>query len=185
MKKVVSEQYREQLKQLHEQHDKFGVGSVTAKHYPMIGKLIKQQNYQSVLDYGCGKGHFIEHLQEKFPMVAVHGFDVANEAYPSLPDEAVDLVVSLDVMEHVEFGLLSNVLSEIRSRTKQAFVCSVANYPAGKILPDGRNAHVTQMPFGQWFTLLSLHFRVDQFLRTGKGEGVFICGVLSAKADWR
>jgi hypothetical protein len=65
------------------------------------------------------------------------------------------------------------------------FICSVANYPAGKTLPDGRNAHVTQMPFGQWFNILSTFFRVDQFMRTGKAEGLFICASLKTTADWR
>jgi len=185
MKKVVTEQYRAQLKQLHDQNENFGVGSVTAKHYPLIARLVEKKGYQSVLDYGCGKGHFIEYVSQKLPLLVVHGFDVANEAYPTMPEEPVDLVVSLDVMEHVEFGMLSNVLSEIRSVTRKAFICSIANYPAAKTLADGRNAHVTQLPFGQWFSILSLHFRVDQFQRTEKREGLFICTALKAQADWR
>jgi hypothetical protein len=41
------------------------------------------------------------------------------------------------------------------------------------------------MPFGQWFNILSTFFRVDQFMRTGKAEGLFICASLKTTADWR
>lgn len=185
MKKVISEKYREQLKQLHEENKTFGVGNVTAKHYSKIAHLIKANKVESILDYGCGKGHFIQHFQDKFPELKLYGFDVANDEYPTLPNAPVDMVVCLDVMEHVEFAMITNVLSEIRSRTRTLFVCSVANYPAGKSLPDGRNAHVTQLPFSQWFSMLSMYFRVDKFQRTGKGEGLFYCSAMNVNSDWR
>jgi 2-polyprenyl-3-methyl-5-hydroxy-6-metoxy-1,4-benzoquinol methylase len=185
MRDLASEEYASQLKQLHASSQNFGVGSVTAKHYPMIGGLIKKRSFISVLDYGCGKGHFINYARENFPSLQVSGFDVASDEYATLPDHKFDLVVCLDVMEHVEFGALSNVLSEIRDRTGKVFICSVANYPASKTLPDGRNAHVTQMPFSSWFSFFSGFFRVDQFLRTGKAEGLFICASMGTGNDWR
>ncbi|MBI5921848.1 MAG: class I SAM-dependent methyltransferase [Betaproteobacteria bacterium] len=185
MEKVVTEHYRAQLKQMHQDYERFGTGAVTSKHYPMLTKFIEKRKYQSVLDYGCGKGDFLAHVQEKLPSIEVYGFDVANEKFPALPEKAVDLVVSLDVMEHIEFPLLANVLSQIRSRTNKAFVCSIANYAAAKTLADGRNAHINQFPFGQWFSILSMYFRVDQFMRTAGQEGVFYCSPLKLKSDWR
>lgn len=185
MRDLATDNYTNQLKQLHAASEAFGVGNVTAKHYPLIKNLIKKQSFGTVLDYGCGKGHFIQHAREAMPGLQVAGFDVASDEYGVLPDGKFDLVISLDVMEHVEFGALSNVLAEIRDRTSKAFICSVANYPAGKKLPDGRNAHVTQMPFGYWFNIFSAFFRVDQFIRTGKAEGLFICSTLKTDNDWR
>lgn len=185
MKSLASEDYASQLKQLHTESESFGVGNVTQKHYPTITNLIRKKGFGSVLDYGCGKGHFIDYAAKEMPGLRVAGFDIASEKYSVLPDGKFDLVISLDVMEHVEFGALSNVLSEIRERTDKVFICSVANYPAGKKLPDGRNAHVTQLPFGTWFSLLSNYFRVDQFIRTGKAEGLFVCSSLKTNSDWR
>lgn len=185
MRELASESYAAQLKKLHDENKAFGIGNVTAKHYPLIKNLIEKRKFTRVLDYGCGKGHFINFSHESMPEVRVEGFDIASEEYSTLPDGPFDLTVSLDVMEHVEFGALSNVLTEIRERTSKAFLCSVANYPAGKTLPDGRNAHVTQMPFSTWFGVLANHFRVDQFIRTGVGEGLFICSNLKLTGDWR
>jgi 2-polyprenyl-3-methyl-5-hydroxy-6-metoxy-1,4-benzoquinol methylase len=185
MRDLASEQYAAQLKQLHANSQSFGVGNVTAKHYPIIKGLIQKRGFGSVLDYGCGKGHFLEFAKENFPGLQAQGFDVASDEYSTLPNEKFDMVVCLDVMEHVEYGALSNVLAEIRDRTSKVFICSVANYPAGKTLPDGRNAHVTQIPFSTWFTLFSGFFRVDQFMRTGKAEGLFICSAMGTSMDWR
>lgn len=185
MRDLVSDNYAAQLKELHAKSESFGVGNVTAKHYPLIQNLIQKRSFGSVLDYGCGKGHFIQFARESMPGLRVEGFDVASDEYAVLPDGKFDVVVCLDVMEHVEFGALSNVLGEIRDRASKVFVCSVANYPAGKKLPDGRNAHVTQMPFSTWFGLFSGFFRVDQFLRTGKAEALFVCSALSTSVDWR
>ena len=185
MGKIASEDYEKQLKKLHRDNDSFGVGNVTAKHYPLIVEVINKKNIKSVLDYGCGKGHFLSHLKKQASTIDIVGYDIASEEYSVLPDREFDLVVSLDVMEHVEFGALSAVLAEIKNRTSRIFICSVANYPAGKNLPDGRNAHVTQMPFGVWFTVFSTYFTVRQFMRTGKNEGLFICSTMPTNADWR
>lgn len=187
MSKLISEDYASQLKQLHNNSEAFGAGGITVKHYPLIKNLILQNNVGSILDYGCGKGHFIEYVKTNMPGVRIEGFDVASEQYAKLPEGKFDLVVCLDVMEHVEFGALSHVLSEIRQRAGKIFVCSVANYPAKKKLSDGRNAHVTQLPFGYWFTLLSGFFKVLKFTVTGEGdqEAIFICSKLRQTADWR
>jgi 2-polyprenyl-3-methyl-5-hydroxy-6-metoxy-1,4-benzoquinol methylase len=185
MKKLASKEYIAELNSLHQKSAIFGAGSVTKKHYSKIEKIIEKGNLKTVLDYGCGKGDLIEHLNKVSPSVEVDGFDVANEKYADLKSRSYDLVVALDVLEHIEFGLLTNVLSEIRIRTNSIFFCSVANYPAAKILSDGRNAHLIQIPFGSWFSTLSCFFQVNQFIRTGLQEGLFICSKLSNNADWR
>ena len=185
MREVASEAYAAQLKELHGKSAAFGVGNVTSKHYKTILNVVEKKGFTSILDYGCGKGHFIEYAKEKIPSVRVAGYDVASDEYGTLSPDSFDLTICLDVMEHVEFGALANVLSEIRDHTSHCFICSVANYPAAKLLSDGRNAHVTQMPFGYWFNLFSMYFRVDQFIRTGKAEGLFVGSRLKMQSDWR
>jgi 2-polyprenyl-3-methyl-5-hydroxy-6-metoxy-1,4-benzoquinol methylase len=187
MNNLISENYAAQLKQLHNDSEAFGAGGITVKHYPMIKAMALKNNVGSILDYGCGKGHFIGYANANLPGMRVEGFDVALEKYANLPDGKFDLVVCLDVMEHVEFGALSHVLNEIRQRTGKIFICSVANYPAMKSLSDGRNAHVTQLPFAYWFTLFSGFFKVMKFTVTGEHdkEAIFICSKLNETADWR
>jgi 2-polyprenyl-3-methyl-5-hydroxy-6-metoxy-1,4-benzoquinol methylase len=185
MRKLASKEYISELSQLHKENTIFGTGSVTKKHYSKIEQIIKKGDLKTVLDYGCGKGDFIKYLAEALPNISTDGFDIANKEYAELKPKSYDLVVALDVLEHIEFGLLTNVLSEIRMRTNNTFFCTIANYPARKILSDGRNAHLIQLPFGNWFSILSCFFQVNQFLRTGLQEGLFICSKLGSNADWR
>lgn len=185
MKKTISTEYASQLEALHQSQQAFGVGSVTKKHYKHVERLVDLNKVTSVLDYGCGKGHFLEHLKNKYGHLKVEGYDVANPEYSKLNVGQYDLVTCFDVLEHVEFNAMGAVLSEIYEKTSRWFICSIANYPAAKKLPDGRNAHITQLPFGFWFTTLSTYFRVDTFLRTSVGEGLFICKKLDEKMDWR
>lgn len=177
--------YTEQLKALHESTNAFGAGNVTKKHYSFLEGIAKNNKINSILDYGCGKGHFVEYIQQKHPDINISGFDVANEQYLTKPTNTFDLIVCLDVLEHVEFGNLQNVLADIKVLTGKLFICSIANYPAAKKLPDGRNAHVTQLGFAQWMMHLSLYFRVDRFYRTGTREGLFVCSPLADTNDWR
>jgi hypothetical protein len=95
----------------------------------------------TILDYGCGKGVLRESL-----------FNVTNYDPATFPDrpEPHDLVVCLDVLEHVEFELLPNVLDDLRKLTKQALFVVIATQPAKKVLPDGRNAHLI-VENGDWW----------------------------------
>ncbi len=187
MNKLISDGYVAELKKLHSNAEGFGSGLKTTQHYSLIKNLVLKNNISSVLDFGCGKGNFINYAKENLPGVKVEGFDVASEKYSILPNDEFDMVVCLDVMEHVEFGSLSHVLSEIRQRTGKLFICSVANYPANRKLSDGRNAHVTQLPFAYWFSLLSGFFKVLKFTttRSGDDEAIFICKKLNQTTDWR
>lgn len=97
-----------------------------------IFKQIKSSGFKpaTILDYGCGEGRYINLLKDFFPTSALHGCDISDEAlaiaknlyssaqYTSMTDEAVnlpdnsfDLVISIEVLEHV--GDVARSLSEI------------------------------------------------------------------------
>jgi len=181
-----SEEYKDQLKKLHQNDKLFGKGTVTSRHYSSIEKFIEGKKILSLLDYGCGKGDLINHMRLKFSEHTIAGFDIASDEYSQKPDEKFDLVTCMDVLEHVEYGSLTNVLGDIKNYCGKYFICSIANYPAKKTLEDGRNAHITQLPFSAWFAILSTQFRIDQFTRTHLvGEAIFICKPLQLRSDWR
>ena len=77
-------------------------------------------NPTTILDYGCGEGRYINLLKDFFPTSALHGCDISDEAlaiakniYSSaqyttmtdetvnLPDNSFDLIISIEVLEHV------------------------------------------------------------------------------------
>ena len=56
---------------------------------------------QRVLDYGCGGGHFVDHLRERG--YEAHGYDEYSERFAdrSVLEQRYDAIISQDVIEHV------------------------------------------------------------------------------------
>jgi hypothetical protein len=113
-----------------------------AKVPPYLDEFIKIKQPNSVLDFGCGKGNLVKVLNELYPNKKIIGYDPANPEYDiPLPD--VDMIISTDVLEHVEPEHIKTVLETLCIKSPlQYHLISCA--PAKLILPDGRNAHLIQ-----------------------------------------
>jgi hypothetical protein len=138
--------------QFHIQRPDYGVSG--AKYADQIFGMAKQLQTKSLLDYGCGKCT----LQKALPF-PIQNYDPFIPEHAARPQPA-DLVVCTDVMEHVELYCVESVLKDIASLTKKAVFFQIATGPAGKTLPDGRNAHITQMSSNGWLRNLLPHFDI-------------------------
>jgi hypothetical protein len=65
------------------------------------------------------------------------------------------MVACIDVLEHIEPELLDNVLDHLQSLTELVVMLTIDSGPAGKVLSDGRNAHLIQEPMAWWLPKLS------------------------------
>lgn len=159
---LISAQYREQNEKLHEKPE-YGKSKATSLYWPAILQAAQVMECKSILDYGCGKGVF----------KLVHDGDI-REYDPAIADksadpEPADLLICLDVMEHIEPDCLEEVLTHMASKATKAAFISVATRPAIKTLPDGRNAHLIQEHAGWWITAIAKHFKPLQFAGDSKG----------------
>jgi len=125
--------------------DPAGYGERGGKWAETVRWLISHYNAASVLDYGCGKASLSSELGP-----ICRDYDPAIPGKDALPSFA-DLVVSTDVLEHVEPDKLSSVLEHIRSLARRAVFVVVALVPTNKTLPDGQNAHLIQES-PEWWT---------------------------------
>lgn len=127
-----------------------------AKIPDYLKDFIKDRQPKSILDFGCGKGNLVKTLKETYPSLLVSGYDPANPEFDTpLPD--VDMLVSTDVLEHIEPEIINDVISMLASKARyQYHLISCA--PAKLILPDGRNAHLIQESAEWW---------KDKFTRAG------------------
>lgn len=72
-----------------------------------LGNLLKRlekggiSRSESILDYGCGNGIFVDFLREQ-GFTDVQGFDPFVAKYKQKPERQFDMVVLNDVLEHVE-----------------------------------------------------------------------------------
>ena len=156
MTKTISTEYLEQQKILH-QNPNYGVASLSFA--PIVADLIKQIGARSVSDYGAGKKNLLIGLgQHGISGIEYFPYDPVFPEY-GLPKVA-DLVCCIDVLEHIEPELIDNVISELAKITLNFGFFSIHMGPAGKVLSDGRNAHLIQKPTSWWLPKISEHFDV-------------------------
>lgn len=168
MSVTISEEYRALNRKLHEDLSYYGAGHQTAQWYPKIAQFAQFIKASSVLDYGCGKGKMRKELQS----LMIVPYD------PSVPEfnhepEPHDLVVCLDVLEHIEPELLDAVLDDLLRCTKIAVFFTIHLGPAQKVLADGRNAHLIQKPVGWWLEKLTSRWDVMAVHKTASFEFMF------------
>jgi hypothetical protein len=156
---LISANYRALNAQLHTQNLLYGVGG--GKHADVVIKLAASLSTTSVLDYGCGKGMLAAALP--YP---IWEYDPAIEGKDSLPRPA-DLVISTDVLEHIEPDHLGAVLLDMRRVTRKMGYFVIHTGPASKTLPDGRNTHLIQRGEAWWRKNLAKFFTVGKILTSG------------------
>lgn len=157
---MISEEYKKIYTDIHAK-TKFGKRS---KIPEMLGPFIENTNPSSILDFGCGKGNLVNKLSEIYPKKNITGFDPANPEF-DIPLSKVDLIISTDVLEHIEPDLIDQTLKEISDNCNHTYHL-ISCAPAKLILPDGRNAHLIQESPDWWrkkfldlgFTIYKEHY---------------------------
>lgn len=143
---MLEESYKKQLSEMH-QAGHFSNGKMA---YGIVEKLLKKHKFESLLDFGCGKGDLIKLIEISYPNAKIAGYDPGYEEYNEFPMGKFDLVISTDALEHVEPAYLDKTLQELGERIDKYALIRIACYPAVKKLPDGRNAHLIVQSPGWW-----------------------------------
>lgn len=152
---MISQEYRELNRRLHEENPDFGTDTFGWSRWAL--ELAKENAYESVLDYGCGKGRLAAYFREHERSVSEYDPAIAGKDGEPAP---ADLVVCTDVLEHIEPVHLNAVLRDLRRVTKKRLFVTIFCGPAGKTLADGRNAHLIQRPGIWWREKLLDHFQI-------------------------
>ncbi|MFM1816891.1 MAG: hypothetical protein RLZ98_3586 [Pseudomonadota bacterium] len=146
-------------------------GNTSVKNLRFIRPEIQLLRPGSIIDYGCGQSRLLDELDLGYE-VRTQRYDPAIPAYQTRPDEVFDLLINVDVLEHIEEKDLDEVIADMRSLCRDALII-VDTAPAALVLEDGRNAHVTLQPHEWWQARLSRHFgaleRVGTARRTRAG----------------
>ncbi len=89
------------------------------------------------LDYGCGKGTFIEQIQPLGLFSTAAGYDPAVDEYQQQPEGRFDLVTCLDVLDIAEPRFVPAILSAIAALTDRAalFDCLTRPKPGATMRP--------------------------------------------------
>lgn len=165
---MISDSYRKQLSQLHQ--DKPGFGTSSAMYALILRQVIQQYRPAELCDYGCGKQAL------KDALGIAEGYVPYDPAIPGIdaPPTPTDMVVCTDVLEHIELEHLDAVLDDLRRVTVKIGFFAVHTGAALNHLPDGRNAHLIQEPPKWWLPKLLERFDLIQFNAMSNGFWVLV-----------
>jgi len=137
-------------------HAREAYGNTSLKNLRVLRPEIRLLRPNSIIDYGCGQSQLLDKLDLGYP-VDLYRYDPAIPAHASKPDVTADLLLNVDVLEHIEEADLDEVLADMRSMCHDALII-VDTAPAKRTLPDGRNLHVTLKPHDWWRERVEKHF---------------------------
>lgn len=140
---LASPYYRDQLATMH-RASHWGYSS--GKFAQELVHLARKVGGRTVLDYGCGRSNLAKVVERKPYLgdleLEFRRYDPGIPGLDTLPEPA-DVVLCVDVLEHVEPDRVQAVIDHLHSVTQIAALIAIATRPAEKRLPDGRNAHLT------------------------------------------
>lgn len=166
----ISDAYRAQQEYLHQTTD-YGV---MAQHYgALVSQIAEKLEVTHLLDYGAGHNMSLLRTFKPKRKVTYQAYDPGVPEMATAPIPA-QMVVCIDVLEHIEPEYLENVLDHLASLTEIVGFFSVHCGPAQKVLQDGRNAHLTQEPPEWWLPKIMSRFELQSFAKTEGGFHVVV-----------
>lgn len=162
---LLTEAYREEQRIL---HSRGNYGTASLQYGGLVTDLLNQSGAKTLLDYGCGSMQNLTKVIRPNHDVEYRGYDPGVSEYSGDPEPA-DLVVCIDVLEHIEPECLDSVLDHLKTLSPVFMFATVHTGPAVKTLSDGRNAHLIQEPPKWWLPRLMERWELQNFQRTGKG----------------
>ena len=135
-----------------------------------VGELVELTKPRQLLDYGSGKGYqYMERrVHERWGGMLPYLYDIGVRQLAARPSGKFDGIICTDVMEHIEECDVAAVLEDIfsfvsvRGEQEQSFVFFwISCLTSHKLLPDGRNVHLTIKPPEWWCA------RLERFNRHG------------------
>ena len=130
------------------------------KYGQLVTGIIDKLDTHHLLDYGCGSNLSLRETLTPAGPLRYQAYDPGVPQYSGDPVEA-DMVVCIDVLEHIESEYLEDVLDHIEALTGTVLFASIHMGPAGKTLDDGRNAHLTQKPMEWWLPKIWDRFTIQ------------------------
>ncbi len=170
LKTLISDDYRTQQAALHDGGN-YGVAAQFVGE--AVLRFMERVRATSLLDYGCGSKRSLLRGLQLPPDAVYEGYDPCVPEFSSAPCPA-ELVVCLDVLEHVEPMYLDNVLDHLSELCDPYGLFTIHTGPAQKTLPDGRNAHLTQQDKPWWKARLTERFQILEVGSTWGGFYVFV-----------
>jgi uncharacterized protein YijF (DUF1287 family) len=161
-------------------HEDKNFGTSGYRWVDSVKWICNRNQVNNILDYGAGKQTLADQLTQSGFVGNIYSYDPAV-AELSSPPKPADLVVCTDVLEHIEINDINLILEHICNLTKRYIFIHVPKGPAGKFLPDGRNAHLIQKNLDWWLPLLMNYF--DLISLNNLTHGISFYGAIKSNSE--
>jgi len=147
-----------------ENKDQIYNGKATMVFAKIIKKIIEKNKLENLLDYGSGKGdryfNKSDFANEEYPPLEKY-WNIKPTLYdPGVPyakptNRIFDIVVSIDVLEHIPTEDLNWVINEIFNFSKKIVFLNIACYPAERNFSNGENLHISLFHPMWWYGFIT------------------------------
>lgn len=126
-----------------------------------IQEIIKTNNCNSLLDFGCGKAFLYKNkfkigdkeftnLSDFWNLKNIYLYDPGLEEYSDYPKGKYDGIICTDVVEHIPEDDVLNFIDELFKLSNKFIFVVIATMPASKYFDDGKNIHLSLKDQEEW-----------------------------------
>ena len=161
-----SESWLERHRKTHARHPEFG----THRHPYLLEILhgmaqeLSSTEKPSLLDYGCGKGVFLNEMAATGWFRFVRGYDPAVQAFKARPAQPYDIVICLDVLDQLEERYVEAVIEDVAQYTHAVALFDVITIQTPAL------AHLNPRSAEQWERLVGARLRIERAIRRTASE---------------
>jgi len=128
---TITPEYQASLLEIHSQHE-WGNSAGKYAGETVLNLLKDFPEIKTILDYGCGEGSLKTWIEENGITDRQWTlYDPGMEKHKQPPTGKFDLVITTDVLEHVEEIMLNKVLDNLRELTGRFLYSEIACYFCG------------------------------------------------------
>jgi hypothetical protein len=134
-------------------------GKGTLQYVPTIESAFKKHHCQTLLDYGCGKGHqysvYQIHNNLGIPLSAVYQFDPGYEPVSQEPDwnSFFDCSICLDVLQFCTDQQIDDIKQKLQKVTAKVCIIGIGMAPPKNLKKPYASLHPAdwwQQKFSNW-----------------------------------
>jgi 2-polyprenyl-3-methyl-5-hydroxy-6-metoxy-1,4-benzoquinol methylase len=127
--KTFSRGHIQRHRETHLRFARFGTHAHPYLHGPLrkVAETIatKERRLPTLLDYGCGKGSFMNEIRKLSLFSDITGYDPGVDAYLTRPAGRFDIVTCLDVLDQSERRFVDSIIQDIAGLTTVAAIFSL------------------------------------------------------------
>lgn len=132
---IITPEYQQALFDLHKKE--WGVTGGKYAGDSVVNILSEFTEIETILDYGCGNASLRDFVTKKGIEKEWSLYDPGVAKYSEEPKGKFDLVITTDVLEHVEEPMLNNNIQYLQSLTGKYLLNEIACYLTGDKFKDG------------------------------------------------